>query len=100
MATMARLCGGTFVDGARRGDWMIMHLQNGRETLESTTNARRVCFARIGTPIGKLLLVGERDGTRLALRGIYFDGAPHAAGAVPHGACEDEGAFAEVRAQL
>jgi methylated-DNA-[protein]-cysteine S-methyltransferase len=59
-----------------------------------------LCFARIATRIGKLLLVGERTGTGLALRGLYFDDAPHATRAVPIGAHEDASAFAEVRAQL
>lgn len=59
-----------------------------------------VCFSRAKTRLGALLLVGERAGERLALRGIYFDGAPHADGAIPEGAREDAGAFAEVLAQL
>jgi methylated-DNA-[protein]-cysteine S-methyltransferase len=66
----------------------------------AATEAKATCFARIPTPIGKLLLVGERDGDGLALRGVYFDAAPHAAGAVPAGAREDEPAFVEVCAQL
>jgi methylated-DNA-[protein]-cysteine S-methyltransferase len=77
-----------------------MSKQDKAETLESTAKGAATCFARVATRIGALLLVGDRDGARLALRGIYFDGAPHAAGAVPPGAVEDERAFAEVRAQL
>lgn len=57
-------------------------------------------FARVATPIGTLLLVGERRRTGLALRGVYFDGQPHAAAAIPLGAQEDAAAFADVRAQL
>jgi methylated-DNA-[protein]-cysteine S-methyltransferase len=80
---------------------MIMANRTTRDdALESTTHAPATCFARVATRIGTLLLVGERVGAKLALRGIYFDGAPHAAGAVPLGAREDETAFAEVRAQL
>ncbi len=66
----------------------------------AATSATTTYFARLPTAVGKLLLVGERDGTRLALRGVYFDAAPHAAGAVPPGAREDAAAFSEVRAQL
>jgi methylated-DNA-[protein]-cysteine S-methyltransferase len=57
-------------------------------------------YARIDSPLGKLLLVGERDGARLPLRGVYFESAPHAAAAIPEGALEDDSAFEEVRAQL
>lgn len=78
---------------------MIMPNQDNQETLESTASAT-TCFARVETRVGTLLLVGVRDGARLALRGIYFDGEPHCARAVPPGAREDEAAFAEVRAQL
>lgn len=65
------------------------------DSLESTTR-----FTRIASPVGKLLLVGDCREARLALRGIYFDGAPHAARAIPPGAAEDAAAFAGVRAQL
>jgi len=57
-------------------------------------------FARIATPVGKLLLLGERRESGIALRGIYFDAAAHRAGLISEGAREDQGAFAEVRAQL
>jgi methylated-DNA-[protein]-cysteine S-methyltransferase len=46
------------------------------------------------------LLVGERERIGLALRGIYYDAAPHAVGAIPRDAREDASAFADVRAQL
>lgn len=58
------------------------------------------CYARVPTPIGTLVLVGELAASRLALRGIYFDGAPHATNAVPPGAREDAAAFAGVCDQL
>ena len=57
-------------------------------------------FARMPTPIGTLLFVGERRDGQVALRGLYFDGRPHAAAAVPVGAQEDEAAFTDVLAQL
>lgn len=57
-------------------------------------------FARAVTAIGTLLLVGERRRTRLALRGVYFDGQPHAAAVIPLDAQEDVAAFADVRGQL
>jgi methylated-DNA-[protein]-cysteine S-methyltransferase len=57
-------------------------------------------YTRVETPVGTLLLVGASEGSRLALRGIYFDGAPHGSGAVPAAAREDPAAFAEVKAQL
>jgi methylated-DNA-[protein]-cysteine S-methyltransferase len=58
------------------------------------------CFTRVDTPFGRLLLVAVHDGPRPALRGIYFDAAPHAVAAVPVGARQDELAFVEVRQQL
>ncbi len=79
---------------------MIMRQENEHDTLESTTTASTICFARVETRGARLLLVGERAHGRLALRGLYFDGAPRAASAVPPGAPEDRAAFAEVRAQL
>jgi methylated-DNA-[protein]-cysteine S-methyltransferase len=79
---------------------MIMHDRKRQGAAKSTTTPSMLCFARVRTRVGKLLLVGERDGARLALRGVYFEDAPHAAGAVPPDAGEDEAAFAEVRAQL
>jgi methylated-DNA-[protein]-cysteine S-methyltransferase len=69
-----------------------------RTPLASTASTS--CFARVATPLGRLLLVGDRDGARLALRGIYFESASHAARAIPRGAREDDGAFEEVRVQL
>lgn len=78
---------------------MIMPGQTQRDPLDSTA-VPATCFARVTTPIGRLLLVGGSDGRRLALRGIYFDGAPHSAGVIPPDAREDVAAFAEVRAQL
>lgn len=60
----------------------------------------QVCFARVATPVGELLLVGELGGDELSLRGLYFAEAPHASGAIPPGAREDRRAFAEVLAQL
>jgi methylated-DNA-[protein]-cysteine S-methyltransferase len=57
-------------------------------------------FARVDSPIGKLLLVGTTEGARLVLQGIYFDGAPQGSFAVPAAAREDSGAFSEVKAQL
>ena len=59
-----------------------------------------VLFARIASPLGKLLLVGEPSRDLLALRGVYFDGAPHSEAAVPGGAREDVMAFAGVVEQL
>ena len=62
--------------------------------------APSVCFARVATKLGTLLLVGERRQRGVALRGVYFDGAPHAERAIPPGASEDASAFDDVRAQL
>ena len=58
------------------------------------------CFTRVDSPLGRLLLVAVQEGPRPALRGIYFDAEPHAAGVVPEGARQDELAFMEVREQL
>lgn len=69
-------------------------------TSTRNTDSTAIYFSRIETPIGTLLLVGEGDGARLSLRGVYFDAAPHAAGAIPPGAREEPAVFAEVRAQL
>lgn len=57
-------------------------------------------FARIGSPLGDLLAVGEDRAGGVALHGLYFAGAPHARRAVPDGAREDASAFAGVAAQL
>lgn len=73
-----------------------MNEENGHDMHPSTTTTS---FARLETRIGTLLLVGAAS-PLLALRGIYFDGSPHAAGAVPAGAREDAAAFADVREQL
>jgi methylated-DNA-[protein]-cysteine S-methyltransferase len=60
----------------------------------------RIRYTRRKTAIGRLLLVGELRGAELALTGIYFDGAPHAAGAIPEGAREAAPAFERVVEQL
>ncbi len=65
-----------------------------------TIEASSICYTRIATPVGPLLLVGLRDDSGFALRGIYFDGERHAQRAIPDGAIEDGSAFADVRAQL
>jgi len=57
-------------------------------------------FVRTTSPLGKLLLVGGIERDSFALRGVYFDGAPHAKRAVPEGAREDGGAFTRVVEQL
>jgi len=62
-----------------------------------STNTR---FTRVRSPVGALLLVGDVGGEGLALRGIYFDGAPHAREALPPGAREDAAVFAHVVEQL
>lgn len=65
-------------------------------TLERSTPL----FARVTSPVGKLLLVGTRQGTGVALCGLYFEDARHAEQAVVAGAIEDGRAFVEVREQL
>lgn len=78
-----------------------MIMNDTRQPKPSRTNTERSTrYSRVDSPVGKLLLVGERDGARLLLRGVYFENAPHAASAIPTGALEDDLAFAEVRAQL
>ena len=57
-------------------------------------------FARVASPLGELVLVGDASVDSLALRGVYFEGAPHCTGAVPEGAREDAVAFAGVVEQL
>jgi len=57
-------------------------------------------FARVASPMGELVLVGEASVDSLALRGVYFERAPHSTGAVPNGAREDAAAFAGVVEQL
>ena len=79
---------------------MIMRIEPIHETRNPPASTATTCFSRVTTALGNLLLVGERGESGLALRGIYFDGAPHAESAVPAGAREDALAFAEVRAQL
>ena len=59
-----------------------------------------VCIARVPSPVGELMLVGERREQGVALRGIYFADAAHAAAGVPPGAKEDPSAFMAVIAQL
>lgn len=67
---------------------------------EEHGDGSRSCFARMTSPVGRLVLVGDVGPRGLELRGLYFEGAPHAAGAVPSGAREDAAAFGEVVAQL
>jgi methylated-DNA-[protein]-cysteine S-methyltransferase len=69
-------------------------------TRRKSTPVGATRFTRIETTIGRLLLIGQHGDSGFALRGIYFENAPHAAGAIPEGACEDAQAFAEVRRQL
>ncbi|HYJ08549.1 MAG TPA: methylated-DNA--[protein]-cysteine S-methyltransferase, partial [Polyangiaceae bacterium] len=57
-------------------------------------------FTRVATPVGKLLLVGQQQGTSVALCGLYFEDARHADQAVVEGALEERQAFAEVLEQL
>ena len=58
-------------------------------------------FARIGSPVGELLAVGESsEREEIALHGIYFAGAAHAANAIPDDAREDAAVFGEVADQL
>jgi methylated-DNA-[protein]-cysteine S-methyltransferase len=61
----------------------------------------RTCWARIASPVGELLLVGDA-GARVALRGIWFAAAAHAgrARALAARAREDRAALADVVAQL
>ena len=62
-------------------------------------NANTV-FARVASPLGKLLLVGDASGEKLALHGVYFEAAPHATRAVLAGAREDATALTGVIDQL
>jgi methylated-DNA-[protein]-cysteine S-methyltransferase len=57
-------------------------------------------YARVTTPVGKLLLVGEQQGQSVALCGLYFEDARHAEHAIPEGAVEDRRAFAQALEQL
>ncbi len=57
-------------------------------------------FTRMRSPLGPLVLVGAAGAHGLDLRGIYFEGAPHAGGVVPADAREDDEAFGEVISQL
>lgn len=57
-------------------------------------------FCRYDAPVGRLLLVGKLVSGSLALAGLYFDGAPHAADAIPDGAEEDQRLFLSVIEQL
>ena len=59
----------------------------------------RRSFARMATPVGDLLLIGEVRASQLLLHGIFFEGAAHAVGAIAD-AREDEAAFVSVVAQL
>jgi methylated-DNA-[protein]-cysteine S-methyltransferase len=69
-------------------------------TTSEPTKQSAAYFARIGTVIGRLLLVGERTQSGLAVLGIYYDHARHAVGAVPEGAHENPRTFADVQDQL
>jgi methylated-DNA-[protein]-cysteine S-methyltransferase len=57
-------------------------------------------YTRIESPVGDLLLIGERGAKGLALCGLYFVGAAHARRAIPAGAAPDPAAFGDVAAQL
>ena len=57
-------------------------------------------FARVTSPLGKLLLVGTEQGTSVALCGLYFEDARHADHAIGAGAVEERRAFADVLEQL
>jgi methylated-DNA-[protein]-cysteine S-methyltransferase len=62
-----------------------------------------VLFTQIESPVGDLLLVGDRAAATqppARLRGLYFAAAPHAKGVVPAGAREDRTAFARAIEQL
>lgn len=61
------------------------------------TTTNETYFARVSTKVGTLLLLADAEG---ALRGIYFDGAPHADGVVPAGAREDAAILEGARRQL
>jgi methylated-DNA-[protein]-cysteine S-methyltransferase len=73
-----------------------------RPTLARAERARdaAICFTHLKTPVGQLLLVGERENEELALLGLYFRDEPHASRAIPEGARRDDRAFADARAQL
>ena len=60
----------------------------------------RALYARVSTPVGNLLLVGEQQGPSVALCGLYFEDARHADHAIPEGAVEDRRAFVDVLEQL
>jgi methylated-DNA-[protein]-cysteine S-methyltransferase len=57
-------------------------------------------YARIDSPVGRLLLVGEVGDGTVALSGLYFEDAPHAHAVLAADAREDRAAFAGVIAQL
>lgn len=65
-----------------------------------TEKQSKLVYARVTTPVGKLLLVGEQQGPSVALCGLYFEDARHADHAIPEGALEDRRAFAEALEQL
>jgi methylated-DNA-[protein]-cysteine S-methyltransferase len=69
------------------------------ETTSSSATAETL-FTRMTSPVGELLLVGERRGRGVALRGVYFAKAAHAEGVLPRDAREDAGPFAKVIEQL
>ena len=55
-------------------------------------------FTTVPSPVGDLLLLGERSSGRTALTGLYCDPPP--AGLPPESARRDDPAFADARAQL
>lgn len=65
-----------------------------------TEEQSKPVYARVTTPVGQLLLVGEQQGLGVALCGLYFEDARHADHAIPEGAVEDRRAFAEALEQL
>jgi methylated-DNA-[protein]-cysteine S-methyltransferase len=65
-----------------------------------TEKQARPVYARVTTPVGKLLLVGAQQEASVALCGLYFEDAHHAEHAIPKGAVEDRSAFAEALDQL
>jgi methylated-DNA-[protein]-cysteine S-methyltransferase len=55
-------------------------------------------FSTVPSPIGELLLLGERSSGQTALTGLYCDPPP--SGRPPAGARRDDAGFADARAQL
>jgi methylated-DNA-[protein]-cysteine S-methyltransferase len=71
-----------------------------RDTRPPATIQSPTCFARMSSPVGPLLLIGTPAGDETRIRGIYFDQAPHAFGAVGTDATEDVAAFSTACMQL